>query len=334
MSSTVNHVPVLYAEALDGLHVRPGGRYIDCTVGGGGHATGILERSAPNGRLLGLDADPQAIALARQRLQRFADRVVLVNENFAHLGEVAAAQGFAAVDGVLVDLGVSAFQLGPTGRGFSFQVEAPLDMRFDPRQTTTAADLVNRLPEDALADLLFQYGEETRSWRIARAIVAQRPITTTTELAQVIAQAVGRQGRIHPATKSFQALRIAVNQELEALEAALPQAVDLLAPGGYLAIIAFHSLEDRLVKQFLQREARGCICSDLPARPPFWEVRRAGKSPPHTPVCVCGHRATLHLVTRRAVQPSVAEVQRNPRSRSARLRVAQRLSIGNQGISD
>jgi len=312
MSITANHVPVLYAEALDGLHVRPGGRYIDCTVGGGGHAAGILERSAPDGRLLGLDADPQAIALAGERLQRSVYRVVLVNENFAHLGDVAAAQGFTAVDGILLDLGVSAFQLGPTGRGFSFQVEAPLDMRFDPRQSTTAADLVNRLPEDALADLLFRYGEETRSRRIARAIVAQRPITTTTQLAQVVAQAVGRQGRIHPATKSFQALRIAVNQELEVLEAALPQVVALLAPGGYLAIIAFHSLEDRLVKQFLQREARHCLC------------------PPRTPVCVCGHRATLRLMARRAIQPSAAEVQRNPRSRSARLRVAQRLSIGNQ----
>ena len=308
MSITVAHVPVLYAEALDGLRVRPGGRYIDCTVGGGGHAAGILELSAPDGRLLGLDADPQAIALAGERLQRFADRVVLVNENFAHLGEVAEAQGFTAVDGVMLDLGVSAFQLGPAGRGFSFQTEAPLDMRFDPRQSTTAADLVNRLPEDALADLLFRYGEETRSRRIARAIVAHRPITTTTQLAQVVAQAVGGRGRIHPATKAFQALRIAVNQELEVLEAALPQAVDLLAAGGYLAIIAFHSLEDRLVKQFLQREARSCIC------------------PPGAPVCVCGHRATLRLVTRRAIQPSPAEVQRNPRSRSARLRVAKRLS--------
>jgi 16S rRNA (cytosine1402-N4)-methyltransferase len=316
MSITTSHVPVLYAEALDGLHVRPGGRYIDCTVGGGGHAAGILEHSAPDGRLLGLDADPAAIALARERLSSFADRVVLVNENFAHLGEVAAAQGFTAVEGILLDLGISSFQLGPAGRGFSFQVEAPLDMRFDPRQTTTAADLVNRLPEEALADLLFRYGEERRSRRIARAIVAQRPITTTTQLAQVVAQAVGRQGRIHPATQSFQALRIAVNQELETLEAALPQAVDLLAPGGYLAIIAFHTLEDRLVKQFLQREARHCLC------------------PPRTPVCVCGHRATLRLIARRAIQPSEAEVQRNPRSRSARLRVAQRLSWGNQGISD
>jgi 16S rRNA (cytosine1402-N4)-methyltransferase len=316
MSITTNHVPVLYAEALDGLHVRPGGRYIDCTVGGAGHAAGILEHSAPDGRLLGLDADPEAIALAGERLSSFADRVVLVNENFAHLGEVAAAQGYTAVEGILLDLGLSSFQLGPAGRGFSFQVEAPLDMRFDPRQTTTAADLVNRLPEEALADLLFRYGEERRSRRIARAIVAQRPITTTTQLAQVVAQAVGRQGRIHPATKSFQALRIAVNQELETLEAALPQAVDLLAPGGYLAIIAFHSLEDRLVKQFLQREARHCLCS------------------PRTPVCVCGHRATLRLIARRAIQPSAAEVQRNPRSRSARLRVAQRLSWGNQGISD
>jgi 16S rRNA (cytosine1402-N4)-methyltransferase len=186
-------------------------------------------------------------------------------------------------------------------------------MRFDPRQATTAADLVNHLPETALADLLFRYGEETRSRRIARTIVAQRPITTTTQLAQVVAQAVGERGRIHPATKSFQALRIAVNQELETLEAALPPAVDLLAPGGYLAIIAFHSLEDRLVKQFLQREARSCIC------------------PPHTPVCVCGHRATLHLIARRAIQPSAAEVQRNPRSRSARLRVAQCLSARESG---
>ena len=226
--------------------------------------------------------------------------------------------GFVGVQGVLLDLGISSDQLDSADRGFSFQVEGPLDMRMDPSHPLTAGEIVNEWPQDRIADLIYQYADEPRSRRIARAIVAARPLRTTTQLAEVVAQALGgRKGqRIHPATQVFQALRIAVNNELGALEAALPQIVDLLAPGGRVAIIAFHSLEDRSVKRFFQREARDCICDMQPGY-----VRSRVPLP-----CQCGHRATLKIVTPRPVQPSEAEIARNPRSRSAKLRIAERLS--------
>jgi 16S rRNA (cytosine1402-N4)-methyltransferase len=307
MREAVEHIPVLYEEVLEGLQVHPGGRYIDATLGAGGHATGILQASAPDGQLLGLDADPSAVAHARERLRPFGERAVLWVGNFRHLDNVARGLGFRQVDGILMDLGLSSRQLEDAARGFSFAHAGPLDMRLDPGRGQPAADLANTLPAEELADLLWRYGEERHSRRIARAIVAARPVTRTDELAELIARAVGRREKIHPATRTFQALRIAVNEELAALEEALPQARDLLRPGGRLAVISFHSLEDRLVKQFYRREAASCLC------------------PPEVLVCSCGHQSTLVEITRRPIRPSGEEVAQNPRSRSARLRLAERL---------
>ncbi len=307
---TAEHLPVMLDEVLQGLALRPGDDVIDATLGGGGHAAAILQAIAPDGRLLGLDADPLAVARSRQRLAKAAatGRAVLVHANFAQLRQTAEAHGFTAVAGILMDLGLSSLQLADPRRGFSFQMAAPLDMRFDPTQGSPVSDLVNRLPEKELADLIYRFGEERRARHIARAIVQARPIRDTEHLAQVITAAVGgRSGRIHPATRTFQALRIAVNRELEALSSALPQAIQLLKPGGRLAVISFHSLEDRIVKQFFQQESRDCIC------------------PPEVPTCVCEHRATIRVLTRHPQRPSAEEVARNPRSRSARLRIAERL---------
>ncbi|MEJ2208319.1 MAG: 16S rRNA (cytosine(1402)-N(4))-methyltransferase RsmH [Anaerolineae bacterium] len=307
MEGAVEHIPVLYEEVLAGLQVRPGGRYVDGTLGAGGHAAGILEASTPDGQLLGLDADPEAVAYARQRLQEFGQRVTFWVGNFRQMATVARALGFSQVDGILMDLGLSSRQLEDADRGFSFSHPGPLDMRLDRGKGQAAADLVNTLPAEDLADILWRYGEERHARRIARAIVAARPVTRTDELAELVAGTVGRRQKIHPATRTFQALRIAVNEELAALEEALPQARDLLRPGGRLAVIAFHSLEDRLVKQFYRRESSDCLC------------------PPEVPVCSCEHRATLTEITRKPIRPSDEEIAHNPRSRSARLRVAERL---------
>jgi 16S rRNA (cytosine1402-N4)-methyltransferase len=302
------HVPVLYDAVLAKLALGPGDHVIDGTLGGAGHALGLLQAIAPDGRLLGLDRDPEAVARAQKRLALLSERAILVQSSFRELRAVARKHYFPPADGVLLDLGVSSFQLASPERGFSFVKEGPLDMRFDPLQGPSAADLVNSLPVEELAEILYRFGEERQSRRIARAIVAARPFQTTQRLAEVIAGAVGRRGgRIHPATKSFQALRIAVNDELGALEEALPQAIELLRPGGRLAVISFHSLEDRLVKRFFRRQAQDCIC------------------PPELPVCACKHRATLRIITRRPVQPDEAEITQNRRARSARLRVAEKL---------
>jgi 16S rRNA (cytosine1402-N4)-methyltransferase len=303
------HVSVLLREVVEALAVRPGGRYVDCTLGGGGHAEAILEVSSPRGELLGIDLDPEALAVARERLALFSGRVTFVEGDFSQVGDICRERGFAPVDGILFDLGLSSLQLEEESRGFSFQREGPLDMRFSPRQELTAGDIVNTYSEEELADLLWRYGEERQSRRIARRIIEERPFQTTTQLAKAAEQAVGGRARgvIHPATRTFQALRIVVNQELLRLEAALIQAHGLLGFGARLVVISYHSLEDRLVKNFLQQEARDCLC------------------PPGVPVCVCGHRASLRLVTRGVVRPSAAEVAANPRARSARLRVAERL---------
>jgi 16S rRNA (cytosine1402-N4)-methyltransferase len=302
------HVPVLYSAVLANLALDPGDDVIDGTLGGAGHAAGLLEATAPDGRLLGLDRDPEAIARAQERLGRFGQRAILVQSSFRDLKAVAGKHHFFPADGVLLDLGVSSYQLASPERGFSFFKDGPLDMRFDPARGPTAAELVNDLPIEELAEILYRFGEEKQSRRIARAIAAARPLSTTGELAEVIAQTVGgRRGRIHPATKSFQALRIVVNDELGALEDVLPQAVELLRPGGRLAVISFHSLEDRLVKRYFRREAKDCVC------------------PPEQPVCTCEHQATLRIVTRRPVGPDEIEIAQNPRSRSARLRVAEKL---------
>ncbi len=304
------HVPVLMREVLAALNPQPGQWFIDCTVGGGGHAQAILEATAPDGRLLGLDADPYALEVAYQRLQVYGDRVCLVNANFAELAEVAHNWGFFPIHGVLFDLGMSSLQLEAGERGFSFQLEGPLDMRYNPSAQTTAYELVNSLPEEELAELLYRLGEERHSRIIARAIVAARPVSTTVQLAEIVARAVGgRRGmRLHPATRTFQALRIAVNHELEALERALPAATSVLAPGGRLAVISFHSLEDRIVKEYFTREARNCICPSTPYKVP----------------CTCGHRATLRIITKKPGTPSAEEIKMNVRARSAKLRVAER----------
>jgi 16S rRNA (cytosine1402-N4)-methyltransferase len=272
-------------------------RFVDCTLGGGGHAAALLAASAPDGRLLGLDADPTALAVAAERLAGFADRAVLIHANFRDLADIARARGFEAVDGIVMDLGLSSRQLEASGRGFSFQRDEPLDMRFDADRGESAAELLNRADERELADVLYELGEEYRSRRVAREIVRRRertPFRTTGDLVEAVGAALGpRRGRIHPATKTFQALRIAVNAELEALDAALPAAAGLLAPGGRLAVISFHSLEDRRVKRFL---------------------RDGGTE-----------AAPLAALTKRPIVPTEIEVTTNPRARSAKLRVGERL---------
>ena len=302
------HVPVLYHEIIKALQPQPGGLYIDGTLGAGGHAWGILEASNPNGKLLGLDLDPRALFLAQERLAPFGSRAILRQASYVTLSEQLISLGWEAVHGIIFDLGVSSMQLDTPERGFSFRHDAPLDMRFNPEASTTAADLVNHLPEADLADLIYRYGEERRSRQVARAIVTARPISTTGQLAEVIAQATqsGKPG-IHPATRTFQALRIAINGELESIEQVLPQAVEALASGGRLAVISFHSLEDRIVKQFFRRESQDCLC------------------PPKQPVCTCGHKASLTEITRKPIQASETEALENPRARSSRLRVAEKL---------
>jgi len=307
MDDLAGHVSVLYDEALSGLRIRPGGRYLDATTGLGGHAAGILRASYPGGLLLGLDADPEAIHYAGQALRPFGDRVALRVANFRDMAYCSRESGFGQVDGILVDLGLSSRQLADASRGFSFSQDGPLDMRFNPQHGQPASDLVNQLSEAELADLFWRYGEERHARRIARAIVSARPLATTTELAELIVRVVGHREKIHPATRTFQALRIAVNDELLALSESLPQARDLLRPGGRLVVISFHSLEDRVVKRFLQQEASNCIC------------------PPDLPICTCKHTATMHLPGRRAIRPKAEEIARNPRSRSARLRIGERL---------
>ncbi len=309
--SQVIHESVMLEETMQALAVEPGGRYIDCTVDGGGHAEAILEHSLPGGQLLGLDADPDILKQARMRLKWFGKSVLLVNANFVNLQGIAIKYDFFPVHGILFDLGLSTPQLSESGRGFSFQHDAPLDMRFSPKQEVTAADIVNRSSENELAHLIRAYGEEGFSSQIAHRIIKTRPIHTTFELGRVIEEAVGgRRGKIHPATKTFQALRIAVNEELKNLQSALEQAVQLLGHDGRIVVISYHSLEDRIVKRFLQREAKGCVC------------------PLGVPVCICGHKPGLRLINRNVVVASAEEVRRNPRSRSARLRAAERIPPG------
>jgi 16S rRNA (cytosine1402-N4)-methyltransferase len=303
------HVPVLYQPVLAGLQPGPGGTYIDGTVGLGGHAAGLLAASAPDGRLLGLDRDPHALAMARANLAPFGSRAVLRQASYTEMARAAAEMGpgFLPVDGILLDLGLSSLQLNDPARGFAFASEGPLDMRFDPAAELSAADIVNTWPVDELADIIFRYGEEPHSRKIARAIAAARPLGTTRALAQVVEKAVGgRRGeRIHPATKTFQALRIAVNGELEAVETVLPQALSLLKPGGRLAVISFHSLEDRLVKTFFRRQARGEDDVSVPFPAPFEPV--------------------IEEVTRKPLTAADEEIARNPRARSAKLRIAEKL---------
>jgi 16S rRNA (cytosine1402-N4)-methyltransferase len=311
----VGHQPVMPDEVLGTLAPQAGSLQIDATVGGGGHTERILEAASPDGRVLGLDADEAAIERVGRRLSRFGDRLVLRQANFRELADVAPATGFGAVDGLFFDLGLSSFQLADTDRGFGFRAGGPLDMRFDTERGVPAAELLATLTADELAALFRKYGEEPAAWRIAKAIVAERaagPVNTAEELAALIERVVPVNPRLrrrtHPATRVFQALRIAVNGELDALQAGLAAAVDLLRPGGRLVVLSYHSLEDRIVKQFLNAERRGCIC------------------PPEAPICVCGHSPRLRLVTRPSMTPTDAEIDANPRARSARLRAAERLA--------
>jgi 16S rRNA (cytosine1402-N4)-methyltransferase len=315
-AAPVSHVPVLADEVIAALAPVAGSRHVDATLGGGGHAERILQASDPDGRLLGLDADGAAIARVRDRLApRFGARLQLRQANFRELATVAPDEGFDAVDGCLFDLGLSSFQLADEARGFGIRTGGPLDMRFDTSRGVPAADLLATLDVTELTALLRRYGEEPFAGRIARAIVKTRrttPVRTAEDLAALVARvapsrAPGRR-RIHPATRVFQALRIAVNEELDALQAGLAAAVDLLRPGGRLVVLSYHSLEDRIVKRFLQAERRGCIC------------------PPEAPVCVCGREPRLRLLSPKGVVPSAAEITANPRARSARLRAAERLA--------
>ena len=285
------------------LAVGPGSRCVDATLGDGGHAAAILEATAPDGKLLGIDADPQALERARKRLSAFGDRAILVNDNFANLEAIVERHSFRPVLAVLMDLGLSSWQLESGGRGFSFREDVGLDMRLSPSQPVTASDVVNTYSQVELQRIISTYGEEQQARRIAAAIVRHRPIETALQLARVIEAAVPRRGqRIHPATRTFQAIRVFVNRELETLESALEQAVRVLEQGGRLVVIAYHSLDDRLIKTFLRRESRDCIC------------------PTGQPTCTCEHRASVRLLTKKVVKPSAAEVRENPRVRSARLR--------------
>lgn len=296
----MTHVPVLYNEVLDGLMLRPGGLYIDGTVGAGGHAAGILEATAPDGRLIGFDRDAATLKVAAERLAGFGDRVSLIHAPYTALSKHVAPGSTA---GMVLDLGLSSLQMDDPGRGFAFRFDGPLDMRFDVSEGQTAADVVNTWPVDELADAIYEYGEERHSRRIARAIVDARPVTTTAQLAEVVARATGKyRERIHPATRTFQALRIVVNDELGQVAEVLPQAVEALVPGGRLAVITFHSLEDRIVKRFF-RQASGAVGEE------------ANFSSP-----------TLRIVNKKVIEPTAPEIEANPRSRSAKLRLIERLS--------
>ncbi|MBI3738718.1 MAG: 16S rRNA (cytosine(1402)-N(4))-methyltransferase RsmH [Chloroflexi bacterium] len=303
------HKPVLYKEIIHALQPKRSGRYIDGTLGAGGHARGILEACAPDGRLLGLDLDPQALALARENLAPYGERVVLVQASYVSLLDVLHSLGWNSVDGIVLDLGVSSMQLDAPERGFSFQTDAPLDMRFNPDLGLTAAQLVNTTPEAELADLLFKYGEEPRARKIAGMIVQARPITTTKPLADIVKRAYPGHSRVHPATRTFQALRIAVNDELSVLENALPNAVAALRSGGRLAVISFHSLEDRIVKDFFRRESKDQI------------------NPPYERIYEVERKAVLKEINRKPITPDEDEIEQNPRARSAKLRVAEKLEV-------
>ena len=305
---------MLVEEVILALSPRPGSFQIDATAGGGGHAARILEAANPDGRLLAIDADPRAIERTRDRLAEHSDRVTLRHANFEAIGEVARETGFDRVDGILMDLGLSSPQLDRDERGFSFRSTGALDMRFDDTRGVPASEVLATLGEDELASIFRRFGEEPHARRIARAIVARReraPIDSPVDLADLVVAAVpaaARRSRIHPATRVFQALRIHVNRELEVLPAALEQCLELLRPDGRLCVISYHSLEDRIVKRFINRELKGCVC------------------PPDLPICVCGRSPRVARVGPQPQVPSAAEVARNPRARSARLRAARRLA--------
>ena len=317
-----DHIPVLVNEVVQFLQPKNRGFYVDGTVGLGGHAAVILQKSAPHGSLLGIDLDSEALTISKKRLHEYKERVTLVDGNFAHLDQLSQlAQGseqsetiIPQIDGILLDLGVSSLQLDTPARGFSFTRSGPLDMRMDTSQSLSAAHVVNRYPEDTLATIFTQFGQERWAKRIARQIVRVRKrksISTTCQLAEIVLEAIPPKStgwRIHPATRVFQALRIYINGELKNLHSGISCAASALKPGGRLCIISFHSLEDRIVKEQFRTLSRACIC------------------PPKTPICVCQHTPTLQILTKRPIAPAPDEVRRNPRSRSAKLRVAMKIN--------
>ena len=308
-----SHRSVLLDECLEGLAIRPDGIYVDGTAGGAGHSREIAARLGEGGRLIAVDQDEAAVAVATERLSVFGDRATVVRNNFCNLDEVCASLGIENIDGLLLDLGVSSYQLDTAERGFSYQADAPLDMRMDNRNPLTARTIVNEYPESEIRRILFEYGEERFSSRIASNIIKAReiaPIETTGELVEIIKRslpAASKDGGHHPAKRSFQALRIEVNAELDVIAPAIKSAIRLLRPGGRVAIITFHSLEDRLVKQCFAELASGCTC------------------PKDFPVCVCGKKPMIRVVNKKPILPSAKELEQNPRSRSAKLRVAEKL---------
>ena len=307
------HKSVLLQECIDALNIRPDGIYLDGTLGGAGHSSQIACRLTEGGRLIGVDRDRTALAAAKERLAPYADRVTLVHSNFAEIDAILDSLGIPAVDGMLFDLGVSSPQLDDASRGFSYMADAPLDMRMDKDDALTAGEVVNTWPQGELRRILYDYGEERYAPQIAAAICRARekaPVETTLELVDIIRSAMPAQAlreKQHPAKRSFQAIRIAVNDELGAVSRMMQAAVGRLKPGGRLAVITFHSLEDRIVKSEMQQAARGCTC------------------PPEFPVCVCGKKPLVKLVTRKPIVSGPAELEENPRARSAKLRVAEKL---------
>lgn len=307
------HESVLVNEVIEQLQPTNNGRYIDGTVGLGGHAAAILRSCGPDGWLLGVDLDLEALSIAAEKLGEFNDRCALIHEDFANLDVILKRHSLNNVDGVLLDLGVSSLQLDLPARGFSFTRSGPLDMRMNPNQPLSAEEVVNSSSEEKLAEIFWKFGEERNARSVAHRIVQSRrtqPVTTTLQLVEIIQDAIppkARRSRIHNATRVFQALRIFVNDELKRLKMGLDCAVEALAPGGRICVISFHSLEDRIVKQRFQSLACDCVC------------------PPKSPICVCHHKASLHILTKRPITPHIDEIQKNPRSRSAKLRAAMKI---------
>jgi 16S rRNA (cytosine1402-N4)-methyltransferase len=302
------HQPVLYHESLKYLKPEKSGKYIDGTLGAGGHAEGILRLCGPDGMLLGLDLDDQAINIAARKLSIFKDRCIIRKASYGDMKNIAVSLGWESVDGILLDLGLSSMQLDTVDRGFSIQKDAPLDMRFDTCHGRTAADLINSLTENDISTILWEYSDEPKSRQIAKLIIENRPIYTTKDLSELVLKAYhGKRGKTHPATRTFQALRIEVNNELEVLKEGLESSLKIVRSGGKIVIITFHSLEDRIVKQFFRRESTDCIC------------------PQEQLICTCGHKAALKLITRKAIKPSQEEIAKNSRARSAKLRAAEKI---------
>ena len=304
----MEHVPVLCEEIVNYLKPQSCGKYVDGTLGGGGHARSILSASQPDGMLLGLDVDAYAINKASDYLEVFGERLTIMKSSYVEMDRCIDKLGWEKVNGIILDLGLSSLQLSQPERGFAFSTSGPLDMRFDLAGKLMAGDIVNSWSQTQIANILYEYGDERQSRRIAKALIDSRPIKDTMQLANIVLECKrGKKTRRHPATKTFQALRIAVNKELANIANVLPKAIDILAPGGRLAVIAFHSLEDRLVKRFFKKESQDCIC------------------PPEQISCVCRHEASVLLLNRRPIRPTQFEINNNRRSRSAVLRIVERL---------